>query len=368
MIRSSRSLLVATSSLLLPLAVPGSLLLLLPCVVDGFSSHPSIHHHHPTKRIQSWFVSQTQTTASLPLGGGGGVVLFSEPSDTSSTWDDDLDEIVTLESEDEETSSDSPPAVHSLMDMLPTDATAQVSDDVRASINEALYRLEKLSPTTTTSESSIAMSPLINGVWELKYVGGSFSAQAAASNPSSLLPNTTGAGGLLFVLKSLQTWILSRLPGAPFFSSSPLLASPSLVEWVNLEVVIGRSQPRVEASAQYRIAGNQQLSGTVAIVARLDVLSDVRLRETYQSIALTPPSFFFWTNNNNNNALGAPVDLPDVWQYTRDLYVTYVDEDLLIVRDSTGAPEVLVRQSKVFSRNWGTEPSDQDDLVPPGQE
>ena len=366
MIRSSRSRLVA-SSLLSPLAVTGSLLLLLPFLVHGFSSHPFIHHHQ-TKRIQSSFVFQTRNTASLPLGGGG-VVLFSEPSDTSSTWDDDLDEIVDVDDDDDdqETGSDSPPAVHSLMDMLPTDATAQVSNDVRTSINEALYRLEKLSPTTS-SDSSIAMSPLINGVWELKYVGGSFSAEAAASNPSSLLPNTTGAGGLLFVLKSLQTWILSRLPGAPFFSSSPLLASPSLVEWVNLEVVIGRSQPRVEASVQYRIAGNQQLSGTVAIVARLDVLSDVRLRETYQSIALTPPSFFWTNNNNNNNAGGAPVDLPDVWQYTRDLYVTYVDEDLLIVRDSTGAPEVLVRKSKVFSRNWGTEPSDQDDLVPPGQE
>ena len=42
--------------------------------------------------------------------------------------------------------------------------------------------------------------------------------------------------------------------------------------------------------------------------------------------------------------LGSKVDLPQAAQYSRDLYVTYVDEDLLVVRDASGVPEVLVRK------------------------
>jgi hypothetical protein len=40
------------------------------------------------------------------------------------------------------------------------------------------------------------------------------------------------------------------------------------------------------------------------------------------------------------------VELPEFLQYSRDLFVTYVDEDLLVVRDGSGIPELLVRPYK----------------------
>ncbi len=52
---------------------------------------------------------------------------------------------------------------------------------------------------------------------------------------------------------------------------------------------------------------------------------------------------------------------PQALQYARDLYVTYVDEDLLIIRDASGVPEVLVRKEKTFSKNWGTDPPGEDE-------
>jgi hypothetical protein len=42
--------------------------------------------------------------------------------------------------------------------------------------------------------------------------------------------------------------------------------------------------------------------------------------------------------------------------------VTYVDEDILIIRDASGVPELLVRKEKDFSKQWGTEPSEAEDL------
>jgi hypothetical protein len=34
--------------------------------------------------------------------------------------------------------------------------------------------------------------------------------------------------------------------------------------------------------------------------------------------------------------------------YTRDVLITYLDEDLLIVRDSLGTPEILMRQVHIL--------------------
>jgi hypothetical protein len=43
--------------------------------------------------------------------------------------------------------------------------------------------------------------------------------------------------------------------------------------------------------------------------------------------------------------LGQKIDLPDVLKYSRELYVTYLDEDVLVVRDASGTPEILVRNT-----------------------
>ena len=89
---------------------------------------------------------------------------------------------------------------------------------------------------------------------------------------------------------------------------------------------ISREQPRIEASVPVKFLGGTE--NEVVVAARLDVDSSVRLTETYESATV----------------LGNSIDLPQAVQYSRDLYVTYVDEDLLVVRDASGVPEVLVRK------------------------
>ena len=362
-IRSARCfplvLMLGASSLFVLLALST-----ISTTVQGFSP---IHLNKQTRQTST---AKTIIRRDTPL--------FSEPSDTSSTWNEDdivdIDEGNVVEEKQEEMG-----VVNSLLDMLPSDATSEVSDDVRAALNEAVYRLEKLFPMK--QEEPMTTSPLINGVWELKYAGGYSSAETIALNPSTWLPGAAngGGGGLVFLLKSIQTLIVNRLltslPGMDLhsstFSSSSALHNRPLVEWTNLEVTIGRSQPRVEASVQFRLANSDRLKGTASVVARLDTMSDVRLRETYESISVSPflsSLFSFGNDGSSSQSASTPIELPDALRYSRDLYVTYVDDDLLIVRDASGAPEVLVRKSMVFSRNWGNEPSDQDDLVPPGQE
>ena len=42
------------------------------------------------------------------------------------------------------------------------------------------------------------------------------------------------------------------------------------------------------------------------------------------------------------------MEIPEPLQYSRELYVTYVDDDLLVVRDGSGVPELLIRPSNTL--------------------
>ena len=89
---------------------------------------------------------------------------------------------------------------------------------------------------------------------------------------------------------------------------------------------ISREQPRVEAKVDVKFLGGA--SNAVVVKARLEANSSVRLSETYESAAI----------------LGQTIDLPEIVKYSRDLYIVYLDEDILIVRDASGVPEILVRK------------------------
>ena len=91
-------------------------------------------------------------------------------------------------------------------------------------------------------------------------------------------------------------------------------------------IAISRSQPRIEAKIDVKLFGGTE--DTIEVKARLEQHSGLRFTETYESASV----------------LGQAIDLPDVLQYSRDLYVTYVDEDILVVRDAAGVPEILVRK------------------------
>ena len=105
-----------------------------------------------------------------------------------------------------------------------------------------------------------------------------------------------------------------------------------------LEITISRNQPRVEGSVRLKVLGGEPQ--TVSVKCRMETLSDIRIREVYESATV----------------LSNEVEIPSMLQYTRDMYVTYVDDDILVVRDGSGIPELLVRKEKTFTRNWGTDP------------
>lgn len=240
---------------------------------------------------------------------------MSEPSDTSSDYYDE--DIVEIESESYNPTPGEA-VVNSIMDLMPS-TLGDITEEKRSAINEALYKLESMNPTKQPT-----ISPLLNGIWDLRYVGG-YSLDGALPSPTRQIALFLYSGGYspgIFALNLAQ-----KLPSA-------------LVELDDLEIAISRQQPRVEASIKVKFFG--RTDSKIAVKASLETLSDVRMRETYESATV----------------LGNPVDLPGPLQYGRDLYVTYVDEDLLVVRDASGVPEVLVRKEKTFSRNWGDEPDD----------
>jgi len=194
--------------------------------------------------------------------------------------------------------------VSSIMDYLPPSLSSDISSSDRASINESILKLEALNPTKDP-----AYSPLINGVWTLKYAGGY--SESKIPSPTRDLALFLYSGGYspgLFALGLAQ-----KLPS-------------QLVELGDLEISISRVQPRIEAKIDVKLFGGS--SESIEVRARLEEDSGLRFTETYESASV----------------LGQMIDIPEALQYSRELYVSYVDEDILVVRDGAGIPEILVRK------------------------
>lgn len=229
------------------------------------------------------------------------------------------------------TGSESETLVNSILNELPDSLVsgAGLSKDARAKINEALLNLEAMNPTKNPTSS-----PLINGVWSLRYAAG-YSPEWALPSPTRDLALFLYSGGYspgLFALSVAQ-----KLPAA-------------LVEVGDLEIIISRNQPRIVAIVNLKFLGGQSKS-EVSVTANLEVKSTMRFSEVYESAS----------------AFGRKIEIPSQLKYSRELFVTYVDEDMLIVRDASGIPEVLVRKEKIFKGNWGTEPSDVEEMKGPGE-
>ncbi|KAL3771660.1 hypothetical protein ACHAWO_001721 [Cyclotella atomus] len=198
---------------------------------------------------------------------------------------------------DNKPSSAAEATVSSLMDYLPSSITSgPISSEDKASINEAILKLEALNPTEDP-----VYSPMLNGVWILRYA------------PRDLSNFSLGAVSGGYSPGLLALGLAQKLPVA-------------LVELGELEISISRAQPRIEAKIDVKLLGGS--TEEILVKARLDVDSGIRFTETYESASV----------------LGQTVDIPEALQYSRDLYVSYVDEDVLVVRDGSGVPEILVRK------------------------
>ena len=175
------------------------------------------------------------TPRSLPL-----TSLRSEPSDTSS---DGYYEYVDVESEESIPTQDEA-LVLNVLDLIPgggnsgTDNaggswSSSVTEETRAAINEALYKLEALHQPTTPSP---AVSPLLNGVWQLRYVGG-YASDWTLPSPTRQLALFLYSGGYspgIFALGLAQT-----------------LPRPLVDVGSDLEIAISRSQVRRSLSLSF---------------------------------------------------------------------------------------------------------------------
>jgi hypothetical protein len=233
--------------------------------------------------------------------------------------------------------------VNSILDDLPYDGkpVTVVSKETRAKINEAVLKLEAMNPTENP-----ASSKLLNGIWTLRYAGG-YEDEWAMPSPTRQIALFLYSGGYspgIFALSlasslpaslievgelSICKFLLLKVPFARSFEMTLFLVVWKLVKLTSLfypNAAISREQPRVEAKIDVKFLGGA--SNDVSVKAHLEPRSDVRLSETYESATV----------------LGQNIDIPEALQYSRDLYIAYLDEDILIVRDGSGVPEILVRK------------------------
>mmetsp|Transcript_2287 Transcript_2287/g.2950 ORF Transcript_2287/g.2950 Transcript_2287/m.2950 type:complete len:270 (-) Transcript_2287:77-886(-) len=196
--------------------------------------------------------------------------------------------------------------VTSILDDIPATLMEDISKESRSSINEALLKLEAVNPTENPATSN-----LLNGVWMLRYSGG-YSSDWALSSPTRQIALFLYSGGYSPGLFAL--YLAKQLPSA-------------LVEVGELEINISREQPRIQAEIPVKFLGGSE--SEIMVKARLDVVSGVRMAETYEKVV---------------NLLDRELDIPTQAQYSRDLYITYLDDDLMVVRDASGIPEILVRK------------------------
>ena len=207
---------------------------------------------------------------------------------------------------------------------------SSITSSKRVLVNELLIKLESENPTEAP-----ATSPLLNGEWELMYTGG-YGPGLADWSPTRQLALFVYAGGYAPAAFGLQ--LASLLPN-------------ELVEVAVPTIAISRNQPRIESRSEVTI-GNT--AADVKITSTLETESDVRLKETNSAVSVA-------TGSDTPRAF----ELPSQLQYSRLLFVTYLDDDLLVVRDETGVPEVLLRKEKEFEGSEG-EPSYADDDLAPG--
>lgn len=206
----------------------------------------------------------------------------------------------------------------------------EVTSSQRVVVNELLMKLEGSNPT-----ESPATSALLNGMWELVYSAGY--SNGLLQSPTRQIALFLYAGG--YAPSQLGLQVARLLPA-------------SLLDISDVTLKFSRDQPRATASSMVRV-GNTETE--VKIQATIETESDVRIKETYTSVTVADRD----------------IEVPSSLAYSRLLFITYLDDDLLVVRDESGIPDILLRKSKEFPTSTSTNtftgaPSAADDDLAPG--
>eukprot|EP00441_Pelagodinium_beii_P038903 CAMPEP_0197651064 /NCGR_PEP_ID=MMETSP1338-20131121/31328_1 /TAXON_ID=43686 ORGANISM="Pelagodinium beii, Strain RCC1491" /NCGR_SAMPLE_ID=MMETSP1338 /ASSEMBLY_ACC=CAM_ASM_000754 /LENGTH=306 /DNA_ID=CAMNT_0043225615 /DNA_START=68 /DNA_END=988 /DNA_ORIENTATION=- len=175
---------------------------------------------------------------------------------------------------------------------------------IRGRLDETIVKLERLN-----ANEEPVYSTELDGSWLVKYAG--TYAPGLLSSPTRELALFLYGGGF-----SLGNALSSFSSGFWGESLGVKLGSKKV------EIIGGRD---VEATAVIEIAGRKE---TLTYKAELMPLSAARMSEEVVSVKLPDP-------------IGQQ-DLP--LELRRSILVTYLDEDMMIVRDESGVPEVLMRE------------------------
>eukprot|EP00596_Hydrurales_sp_CCMP1899_P005977 CAMPEP_0119034586 /NCGR_PEP_ID=MMETSP1177-20130426/1576_1 /TAXON_ID=2985 /ORGANISM="Ochromonas sp, Strain CCMP1899" /LENGTH=208 /DNA_ID=CAMNT_0006992111 /DNA_START=149 /DNA_END=775 /DNA_ORIENTATION=+ len=189
------------------------------------------------------------------------------------------------------------------------DAKSSLLSDIgsysRLQMNEYVLALEKINPTFEP-----ATAALLNGVWEIVATG-------------------FGSPGII----GFQA--IKAIPG-------------SVVDITDLSLTISSVNPRVTAATTIKIASAKI---DVEVKLELEALSGTRLRETYKDMKIS--------------SLDLPLSSLPMQVASREMIVSYLDEDLLIVRDPFGSPEILRRKNMEFLSSSEPYNADMDDITAP---
>lgn len=179
-------------------------------------------------------------------------------------------------------------------------------EEVRGAVNELLPKVER----EEQGEECPATSSRLNGRWQIAFSAGP--APGRVSSPTRELA--------LFLYEEGVS------PGIAGLMAARQLPD-QLVQLDDVELDISPSQPRAKATAKGTLAGRS--NAEVSILCDLEVVGDNHLRERYTSVEIDGRSF----------------NLPEQLRYSRDLYLAFLDDDLLVCRTSSGTPEILLRAS-----------------------
>ena len=192
--------------------------------------------------------------------------------------------------------------VESLLARLPEKkrSLASLPRDARLELAEALPALEALQ----SKDEATSTSALLEGEWNFALVGTPPPTKAVLASPLSLLGVSPGVFGLS---------LLEHTPSA-------------IATLRSLTATIRPSQPRLEVSSEVGLAGSST-GVSVQIFSKLEVQTGRRLLETWTDILVN----------------GTSVALPAQLQFSRSLFVTFLDETMCVLRDEAGFPTILRR-------------------------
>jgi len=159
-------------------------------------------------------------------------------------------------------------------------------------LSEILLALEAQNPTPSPATSS-----LLNGKWKFLYARGA----------------SPGLKALMLALK-----------GAKSAPKSP--SGANLVDVADTFLTIKAEQPRATAEVKLRILS---FENTVKLSSKLEAESAKRLVETYESAA--------------SDYMNLKLPFLSPVEYKRSVLISYLDKEMMVVRDADGRPDVLMR-------------------------